>query len=60
MTRIEIELSDTAAGVGTAATEIVGMKGISPVTVSQQLNQIMTDLTVLSQDMIQIRQDMAC
>jgi len=60
MNRIEIELSDTAGGVEAAAAEIDGMKDIAPVTVAQQLNQIMTDLTGLRQDMIQIRQDMKC
>jgi len=52
MNRIEIELSDTAAGVDAAATEIDGMKDIAPVTVA--------DISQLRQEMNQIRQDMEC
>ena len=54
------ELRNRAAEVGTAAAEIEGIKDIAPVTIAQQLNEIMMSITRINQDIIQIRQDMAC
>jgi len=53
------ELSDAAAGVGTPATETDGIQNMMPVSISDQLDQIRVHITRMSQDIIQIHQDMA-
>ncbi|PUU74870.1 hypothetical protein B9Z19DRAFT_1067878 [Tuber borchii] len=59
MTNIVNGLSDAAVGVGTPATKADGIQNMMPVSISDQLDQIRVHITRMSQDIIQIHQDMA-
>lgn len=59
MSNIGNELSNAAVGVSTPATEADGTQNMLPVSISDQLDQIKVDITRMSQDIIQIHQDMA-
>lgn len=59
MTNIVNELSDSAVGVSTPATDADRIQNMLPVSISDQLDQIRVHITRMSQDIIQIHQDMA-